>query len=159
MHMPKLNSRPHKYCKVGKYDVVYHQGKTHYLGLHGSKESKTAFSRFLAKIQASPTFFPSKGEKCTTICELSAAFLDHAKTSMDSTTYSLYRVIVRDFLNELYGDDTPVDKFTPRCLTLVRDKMIQSGRYCRRIVNRYTSRIISIFKWGVKNELVPETTW
>ena len=37
--------------------------------------------------------------------------------------------------------------------------MVQSQRFCRRIVNRYTFRIISIFAWGVENDLVQETTW
>jgi integrase len=37
--------------------------------------------------------------------------------------------------------------------------MIKSCRFCRRIINRYTFRIIFIFAWGVENEIVPETTW
>jgi integrase len=36
---------------------------------------------------------------------------------------------------------------------------VKSRRFCRRIVNRCSNRIISIFAWGVENELVPETTW
>jgi integrase len=37
--------------------------------------------------------------------------------------------------------------------------MIQSGRFCRRTINDHTFRIISIFAWGVENDLVPEATW
>jgi hypothetical protein len=77
--MPKLNSRPPKYCKNGKYAVVYFHGKQYYLGEHGSPESKIAYSRLIAAIQASPlpTILLSEKESLT-VRELSAAFLDHA---------------------------------------------------------------------------------
>ena len=157
--MPKLTNRPLKYCKFKKYAVIYYRGKTIYLGEYGSKESKATYARLIAEIQANPTGFLPRGEKDVTVRELTSAFLDHTEANMDYTTRSLYNVIVLDFLNKLYGDNTPVEKFTPRCLKLVRDEMIKSNRFCRRIVNRYICRIISIFQWGVENELVPETTW
>ena len=157
--MPKLKNRPPKYSKLGKQAVVYHNGRPHYLGRHGSPESKIAYSRFIAEIQANPGFFPKKGEKSITVRELYAAFLDHAKASMDSTNYSFYRVIILDFLDKLYGDDTPVEEFTPRCLKLVREEMIRSGRFSRKILNRCVKGVIFIFGWGVENELVQETTW
>jgi hypothetical protein len=155
--MPKQN-KPPKYCKMGKYALVYHQGRKIYLGLYGSPESKAAYARLLAELQADPTAIPlSNGEKKVTISELAAEFLDHAKAHCDSTTYDFYRVIVFDFLNKLYGNNFPVDEFKPSCLKLVRESMIQSGRFCRKTVNRYTFRIISIFAWGVENDCVPET--
>ena len=55
--MPKLNSRPPKYCKVGKYAVVYYLGTPHYLGQHGSSESKIKYSRFITEIQANPDLY------------------------------------------------------------------------------------------------------
>ena len=156
--MPKI-SRPPKYCKLNGYAVVYHCGKPHYLGRYGSPESKIAYSRFVAEVQANPTFFPIKEEKHVTVCELAAAFLDHVKANKGSTDYSVYRTIVLDFLDKLYGDNTSVENFKPSCLKLVRAEMIQSRRFCRNIVNRHTCRITSIFEWGVENELVKETTW
>ncbi len=160
--MPKLNNRFPKYCKQSKsskYAVVYYRGKTIHLGIYGSKESKTAYSRFLAEIQANPTGVLPIGEKNVTVCELTAAFLEHAKLTLNSTNYSFYRIIVLDFLDKLYGDDIPVESFKPRCLKRVRDEMIRSGRFCRKIVNRYVFRMVFIFRWGVENDLVQETTW
>lgn len=157
--MPKLNSRPPKYSKMGKYAVVYHRGRPHYLGLYGSPESMSAYSRFIAEIQANPASFLPSGGKHVTICELTAAFLDYSKANKNPTDYAHDRVVVLDFLDKLYGDNIPVDDFKPRCLKLVRDEMIRSGRFCRRIVNRYTFRIIAVFAWGVENDLAPETTW
>ena len=157
--MPKLTKRLPKYCKLNQYAVVYQNGKPVYLGLHGSPESKVAYSRFIAEIQANQVFSLTKEERAITICELTAAFLDHAKLTLDSTGYSFYRVIIFDFLDKLYGDGTVVSDFTPRCLKLVREEMIRSHRFCRNILNRCVNCIVTIFGWGVGEELVPETTW
>jgi len=159
--MPKSN-KPPKYSKMNKYAVVYVHGKPHYLGLYGSPESKIAYSRFVVELQASPipaTLLQQKGEKHVAVPVLTAAFLDHAEANFDPKEYAHYRVIVLDFLDKLYGNDIPVDDFKPKSLKLVREQMIQSSRFCRKVVNRYTRRIISIFAWGVENELVGEETW
>jgi integrase len=156
--MPKSN-RPPKYSKLNRYAVVYHHGKPHYLGLYGSPESKVAYARFVAEIQTNPAFSPRKEEGHVTVRELTAAYLDHAKANSSPTDYSFNRIVVLDFLDKLYGDGFPVDDFKPRCLKLVRSELIQSRRFCRRIVNSYTRRIVSIFAWGVEHDLVPETTW
>ena len=69
--MSKLNNRPPKYSKMGKYAVVYLHGKKIYLGLHGSPESKIAYARLIAELQANPTTVPMPGgEKRVTIREL-----------------------------------------------------------------------------------------
>jgi integrase len=158
--MPK-SKKPPKYSKMNKYAVVYVHGKPRYLGLYGSPESHVAYSRFVAELQANPNpiLSLSAGEKSVTVRELTAAFLDHAKANFGYTEYSHYRIIVLDFLDKLYGDNFPIEDFKPRCLKLVREEMIQSRRFCRRIVNRYTQRIVSIFAWGVENDLVLEKTW
>jgi len=157
--MPILKNRPPKYQRSGKYAVVYHHGKRNFLGLYGSQESKVAYARFVAEIQANPILILSKGETKVTVRELTAAFLDHVMATADERDYSHYRVIVLDFLDKLYGDNTPVDEFKPGCLKLVREQMLQSRRFCRKLVNKYANLIISIFGWGVESELVPETTW
>ena len=157
--MPKLTKRPPKYAKFKNYAVTFHNGKRIYLGIHDTPESWAAYHRFCAEIKANPGFSPSKDEKNITVRELTAAFLDYAKVNKDPTNYGHYRVVVLDFLDKLYGADTSVEDFTPRCLKLVRNEMVQSRRFCRRTVNDYTFRIIAIFAWGVENDLVPETTW
>ena len=157
--MPKLKDRPPKYCKMNGQAVVYYQGRPHYLGRHGSPESKTAYARFIAEIQVNPTVPLPKAEKHVTVRELTAAFLDHAKANIDPISYGHCRIVVLDFLNKLYGDGTPVDDFKPSCLKLVREAMIQSGRLSRKTINDHIRRLIRIFAWGVENNLVPETTW
>ena len=159
--MPKLNNRPPKYCKMNGQAVVYINGRPKYLGRHGSPESKTAYARFVAELQTSPNpaVFTASGEKHVTVRELTAAYLDYAETNINPTDYGHCNVIVQDFLGRLYGDNTAVDDFKPRCLKLVRDEMIQSRRFCRRVVNSYTRRIVAMFAFGVEHDLVLETTW
>ena len=96
--MPKLKNRPPKYSKQGNYAVVHFNRRYYYLGRYGSPESKEAYSRFLAEIQTSAVFSPPSEEKHLTVSELSAAFLDHAKLTLDPTNYSFYRIVILDFL-------------------------------------------------------------
>ena len=155
--MPKLKTRPPKYSKLKQYAVVYSNRKIHYLGLYGSPESKTAYARFVAESRVDPIFAPpQEGEKIT-VSDLVAAFLDHVKPTLDDSTFGHYRTLIADFLLKLYGDDIAVDDFKPRSLKLVRSEMIQSQRFCRNTINVYTRRIVSIFGWGVSEELAPET--
>jgi len=155
--MPKLNNRPPKYSKMGKYAVVYYGGKSYYLGRYGSDESKVAYSRLLAEIQASPTGVPlPKEEQHVTVRELAAAFLDYSQSSINPTDYAHYRTVVLDFLDKLYGDDTPVEQFKPSCLKLVRQEMMKSRRFCRNIINKYIKFTVANFGWGVEHNLVPD---
>ena len=158
--MPKLLNRPPKYSKLKQYAVVYYQGKIHYLGLYGSPESRTAYARFVTESQSSPVLHLTKPPEGTTVAvsELAAAFLDHAKTRLAVQHYNHYRIAIGDFLLKLYGDDTLVDNFKPSCLKLVRQELIQSRRFCRNMINDYTRRIVSIFTWGVEEELVQPNT-
>ena len=142
--MPILKNRPPKYQRSGKYAVVYDHGKRIYLGDYGSQESQVVYSRFVAERQANPTFHLSKVETGIFVKELSVAFLDHTKVTADPKTYAHYRVIILEFLLKLYGDGAPVDDFKPSCLKLVRENMIQSRRFCRKIINRYAVVLRSI---------------
>ena len=83
--MSKLNNRPPKYSKMNRYAVVYVNGKPRYLGLYGSPESKTAYARFIAEIQASPALPPQNEGGYTSIPELTAAYLDYAEASINPT--------------------------------------------------------------------------
>ena len=152
--MPKLSHRPPKYSKLKKYAVIYLNGKIHYLGPYGSEESKVAYARFIAENRANPTFAPPKDESAVTVSALAAAFLDHAQATLATQHYNHHRIVVADFLLKLYGDDTPADQFKPSCLKLVRQELILSQRYCRKMINSYIGRIVRIFNWGVEEEYV-----
>ena len=73
--MPKLKNRPPKYSKMNKYAVVYHNGRPRYLGPYGSPESKVAYSRFIAELQAAPAVPQPAGEKPLPSVSLPSHFL------------------------------------------------------------------------------------
>ena len=159
--MPKLTHRPPKYSKLKKYAVVYLNGKIHYLGRYGSEESKVAYARFVAESRVNPTIFLPKAESAETaitVCDLVAAFLTHAEPTLAQQNYDHYRIVVRDFLLALYGDGIPVDSFKPSSLKIIRSEMIQSQRFCRKMINDYVARIVRIFSWGVEEEYVDPNT-
>ena len=155
--MPKLKNKPPKYSKLKQYAVVYFQGKIHYLGSYGSPESKAAYARFVAESRVDPILLQPQEGETVTIPDLVAAFFEHAKPTLDDATFGHYRTIAGDFLLKLYGD-AAVDDFKPRSLKLVRSEMIQSRRFCRNVINAYTRRIVSLFHWGVSEELVNPNT-
>jgi len=69
--MPKNIHKPPKYCKLkaGKrlYAVVYHRGKTIYLGAYGSPEFKIAYARFIAELKQQPKIAVPTIQQCETI--------------------------------------------------------------------------------------------
>jgi hypothetical protein len=168
--MPKLNNRQPKYSSINGRAVVYQNGKPVYLGgAYGSPESKAAYHRFIAELlepkensafpphyeaKTTPALSPPSEETFITVCELTAEFLEFAKSNTDYTSYSFNRIVILDFLDVLYGNGTHVDNFKPSCLKKVREEIVKSRRFCRRIVNRCVNSVIAIFRWGVENDLV-----
>jgi integrase len=108
----------------------------------------------------SPEFVPLVEKTPTTVRELAVEYLDYTKeNATNCTTYSFNRIVVLDFLDPLYGNDTLVDGFKPSHLKKVRTAIVNSRRFCRRTANGCVNSIIGIFRWGVENDLVLETTW
>jgi integrase len=159
--MPKLTNKPPKYTKSEKYACVYRNGKKIYLGLYGSPESKAAYARFVAESKAGSELLLSKGEpgevSGVTVKELALAFLDDAKKTLAKGNYGHHRIVVQELL-KLYGDNIPVDSFTPKCLRLFRQGLIDTHRFCRKTVNNYVCRVVGIFTWGVSEECVQPNT-
>ena len=159
--MPKLKHQPPKYCKVKigkkKYAAVYHQGKTIYLGAYGSPESKVAYTRFVAEYKAGVAPYFPEDKETVTVKELVLSFLEHVQGTITPQSFGHNRSAIRALL-ELYGDDTLVGDFTPKCLKLFRQEIINSKRLCRNMINNHVRRIVSMFTWGVGEELVQSQT-
>ena len=154
--MPKLSNRPPKYSQFKQYAVNYIHGKRVFLGLYGSPESHKEYARIIAESQSKPAFLPLRGEKSVTLDEVAEAYLEHAEKRFDRNHSENYRTAL-GFALDLYGH-LPVDEFSPLKLKTVRDEMVRSGRFCRAVVNRYASRILTALSWGVENELVEPRT-
>ena len=159
--MPKIKYQPPKYCKVkvGKkrYAAVYLNGKTIYLGHYGSPESKIAYTRFVAQHKSETALYVPEDKTNVTVKALALSYLDHVQGTISSQSYGHNRSAIRALL-PLYGDDTLVGSFTPSCLKLFRQELIHSKRLCRKMINNHTRRIVSMFSWGVEEELVLPNT-
>ncbi len=147
-----------------------------YLGKYDSAESKEEYRRILAELGAVEAgaipIAPITGRPAVvTINELLLAFLRHAesyyvdmKVAPDQdgrrppgdSLYS-FRAAVRR-LKEFCGNQ-PVESFTPTAFKTLRQDMIDREDLSRSHINDQAARMRGIFKWGVENELVPETTW
>ena len=161
--MPTLKNRLPKMCKMGKYAVVNYQRQKKVLGKWGSPEAKQAYARFIAAIQNDPggTPHPFRGaesDRKGLVSELAARYLDYIQSSgIDKSHYTHCRILLGDFVLPYYGG-IPADEFSPKCLKFVRSRMIESQRFCRKIINDYASRIISMFSYGIEEELCQPLT-
>ncbi len=169
--MPKLVTRPPKYTrhKASGQAIVKINGKVHYLGPWQSAESKVRWQEAVSKWSAqqaravnAPTIvgeMPQTHE--TTVVELLAAFLEHAKTwytknGEPTGSLAAIRPVLR-LLREMFGA-VLVSKFKPSHLEAYQRRMIERGA-SRSYINGACSKIKTVFKWGVSKDLVPVATW
>ena len=141
--------------------VVTLDGRDHYLGTHGTKASKLEYDRLIGEWLANGRRLATGATGDTTVVELAAAFMTHARAyyrDPDGTTAreaDNYANVLRPVspLIRLYGRKSAAD-FGPLALKAIRENMIASG-WCRSNINRQIARIRHVFKWGAENELVP----
>lgn len=134
---------------------------TVYLGKHDSPESKAEYARRVQAVGATTPIYativgPSAAD--LTVAELLVAFLEHADRHYrhpdgkpTSEVWS-FRLVAKP-LKELFAY-LPVREFGPNALKTLRSRMIELG-WCRKTVNKSVTRVRSVFKWGVSEELVP----
>jgi integrase len=166
LRLPSL--RRHKPSSLG---VVTLNGKDHYLG-HWPASSKSppeavrvAYDQITAEwLAAGRRLQPATAESADgiSINELLLAFIQHAEQHYrreDGTQTSE----PRDFkaalapLKQLYGTLAVAD-FGPLKLKAVRERMIAAD-LSRGVINQRIRRIVRVFKWGVAEEIVPESVW
>jgi hypothetical protein len=132
--------------------------KSYLPGKSNSPESKAAYARFevewwqnaqrptAERVPASPTTSGAKSD--TTVKEIALAFLQYAEATKSPLNLDKYQRATMDFLVALYGS-TPVADFNVGCLHTIREAILQSRRFCRKGINDYVRRIVTLFKWGV----------
>jgi integrase len=67
-----------------------------------------------------------------------------------------YRLALRQ-LREMYGKSAAAD-FTPIKLKALREHLVQAN-LCRGVINARIAKVRRVFRWGVSESLVPETTY
>lgn len=148
---PKYPSRPHS---SGQARISY-GGRSIYLGPWGSPESHQAYTRMLAEHEASGTAQkPHAGGLL--VGSLLAAFARQGEITYEGAAKEEYG-LVRKAIFALY-DLVPITEFGPRAAKAVRQRWIDAGN-ARKTCNDRFNKLRSIFRWGVENELVPETIY
>jgi integrase len=158
--MPRLwNNHVPSYCRhsASGQALVTLDGRDIYLGRHGTAKSRAEYDRLIAEWLAAGRRLPVDPQ-AVTVAEIFAAFRRHAKTyyrSAEGAVSTEFRNIseaMRPVL-KLYGR-SPAIEFGPLRLKTVIQDMITAG-HVRTAINRNLSRIKSVFKWAVGNELIP----
>jgi integrase len=165
LHIPK-----HCHHKASGRGVVRLNGRDHYTGVWGSSAADTEYKRLVAEwlanhcIPVPPSGAPESttggGRMRITVADLILAFSRHVQNyyrRADGTPTGEevnYRYALRP-LRRLYGE-LAASEFTPLKLKAVRREMITAG-LARTVINGRVSRIVRMFRWGVAEELVPET--
>ncbi len=160
--MPRLKNKTPVICRHsnGRDAILYLSGKVHYLGRFGSAAARQEGDRLVAQWLANGRQFPEVHSGMT-INQLVLGFLRHCdeyyrKNGKRTREYGIIKEAVEVVL-ELFGD-APVVEFGPLRLKCVRERMIKRA-WSRRYINKQIGRVIRCFRWGVENELVPETIY
>jgi integrase len=136
-------------------------GIRHYLGSHGSEESRREYHRLLAEWSASGNQMRVAANEIT-IVEVVSRFWEHVKTyyvKPDGTQTSEVSNFKRALkvLKEMYAFKEASD-FGPLALRAVREKMIELG-WVRSSINKQIGRIKMAFRWAVAEELLSPTVY
>ena len=145
--------------------IVRIAGHDHYLGLHGSPESREKYDRLIAEWLSKgrqPIAVTVTPECGLLINELLLKFVDHAERY-----YLLDGEISKEVVNlklalrpvkNLYGS-TQAKDFGPNALKAVREHMVEGQKLCRKEVNKRIGRIKRVFKWAASEELIPPSVF
>jgi len=141
--------------------VVTIAGRDHYLGVHGTVQSRDAYDRLIAEWLANGRMLKQQAVGGLTVAELAAAYWhfcesyyvkDGAPTSELERIQAALRPVRR-----LYAR-SPVAGFGPLALKSIREEYVTAG-ITRRSVNNQMGRTKRMFRWGVENELVPPSVY
>ena len=167
--MPKLVTRPPKYARhKASGQAVVKVGKIlHYLGPHGSAESKVAYQEVVSQWIADSGCSPSVAsairlpQSDVTVTEMLAEYMDHAqayyvKAGEATSQVHVMRSVVR-FWKESFGS-LFVRKIKPSHLKAIQKRMVTDGE-SRSYVNKITSYSKGIFRWAVETDLAQPEVW
>lgn len=136
-----------KHRATGQARVILN-GRTFYLGRHGTKESKERYRRKIQEWLARGKQLPQGN---LTVIELILAFWKHAETyyrksdGTPTSELSCFKLALRP-VKELYGT-IPANDFGPQELKTIREVMVGYG-WVRKSINHHLGRIRFMFKWA-----------
>lgn len=136
-------------------DRIVWQGRSIYLGKHGTPEAEANYRRVVRSILDTGEPFPPDGG--ATVAELAARFMVHTNKSFpagskEPASYERAMKLLTDAMGDLMADDV-----SPARFAAMRDKWAETRSV--RTVNRHHNQTLAAFRWGVTVELVTSTVW
>ena len=159
--MPKTDRIPkYRYHKATGQALVVLDGKTIYLGPHGTAESRANYDRMVAEWLANHRTLVRPDEPLT-VAELLLKYWRFAqgyyvKGSKQTSEVAKIKDAIRT-VRRVYGR-TSVGEFGPLKLKAVREQKINQ-KLARSTINSRIEAIKRLFKWGVAEELVPPSVF
>lgn len=137
--------------------VVTLNGKDHYLGPHGTPESRRAYDRLVGGWIAAGRRPVDETPREPTVADLADAFAAHARTWYVKrgrpTSQQSIVLPVLAALAAAYGG-LPAREFGPTKLVELRESWVAAGS-SRSYANRRAGVVKAAFRWGAEREIVP----
>lgn len=150
--MPSAKLPKYRHHKASGQAAVVLGGTWHYLGPHGSAESRDLYQRKVAEWVASGGGRSAERHADVTVSTVLDAYLSHAARLVGPT--QLHRVkTALGACRRLYGEARAAE-FGGRATKAVREELARTGR-CRSHVNQLTSCVQRCWRWALSEELVP----
>jgi integrase len=147
--------------------IVTIAGRDHYLGKHGTHESRQAYNRMIAEYLLSGKQGPAASNPQTaTVDQILVAFLSYANGYYKPTTLGSFKIAAK-WLTENHGN-TPASGFGAVQLRNLRERMTVEKRRCPRgeierisrgYINLICSRICQMFRWAAERGLAPASVY
>jgi hypothetical protein len=148
--------------KASGQAVVTLNRREHYVGPHGTPESRERYEQLIAQWLAGGRQLPdAKPADGLSVAEVLQRYVQHADAKYGARrdavkTTNRVKMAVRG-VRELYGLE-PAARFGPKALLTVREKWIRDG-LGRTTINANVKFAKRAFKWAVREELVPPSLW
>lgn len=152
--MPRLKTRPPKLSKSGNYGYVYLNGERYAMGRWGSPEADRNYRRFVVEWATVGNAGCFDSRNVVTVEKLVFAYLQYAEKNVDHRDFGHTKTVSQAIV-DLYAG-TPTADFGPKALAAVQKNLEHSGR-SRGYVNKLISSARTVFRWGVAQEMVPES--
>lgn len=163
--MPRISTKPPAYClhKATGQARVRINGRDHYLGPYGTRESKSRYAQLVVDWSArcgATTWQPATPAKLAsspTVAEAILAYrkfaLQHYRRDGKATREAETVGDAVRFVRKLFAQ-TPLAEFGPVRFKAVRQSMIDAG-HARTTINGRMGRVRRWARWCVENELAP----
>jgi len=160
----KLKKLP-KLCNDRGRAYARYKGVRHYFGVWESEKSNAGYRQFIRDIithelTGEPFLHTQKSEDViktgtVLVSELCADFREYHLSRLCKSHIAHFDYAI-PFLVERYGE-MYASQITPKKMRDVREQIVKSGRFSRRMVNDYTTMLIRIFVWGADEEIVDQS--